>query len=117
MEVYLDNSATTRCYTEVGELVYKVMCQDYGNPSSMHRKGVDAEHYIKDAKEILAKISEGQCKRKFILRPAVQKVTIWRSLEQQKANKERKSSDHIIYRASGDFRIRCVIWKRKKAFV
>lgn len=51
MEVYLDNSATTRCYTEVGELVYKVMCQDYGNPSSMHRKGVDAEHYIKDAKE------------------------------------------------------------------
>ena len=56
MEVYLDNSATTRCYTEVGELVYKVMCQDYGNPSSMHRKGVDAEHYIKDAKEILAKI-------------------------------------------------------------
>ena len=56
MEVYLDNSATTRGYTEVGELVYKVMCQDYGNPSSMHRKGVDAEHYIKDAKEILAKI-------------------------------------------------------------
>lgn len=56
MEVYLDNSATTRCYTEVGELVYKVMCLDYGNPSSMHRKGVDAEHYIKDAKEILAKI-------------------------------------------------------------
>lgn len=55
MEVYLDNSATTRGYTEVGELVYKVMCQDYGNPSSMHRKGVDAEHYIKDAKEILAK--------------------------------------------------------------
>ena len=33
MEVYLDNSATTRCYKEVGELVYKVMCQDYGNPS------------------------------------------------------------------------------------
>ena len=46
MEVYLDNSATTRCYTEVGELVYKVMCQDYGNPSSMHRKGVDAESYL-----------------------------------------------------------------------
>ena len=87
MEVYLDNSATTRCYTEVGELVYKVMCQDYGNPSSMHRKGVDAEHYIKDAKEILAKILKVNAK-KFILRPAVQKVTIWRSLEQQKQTKE-----------------------------
>ncbi len=56
MEVYLDNSATTRCYRKVGELVYKVMCQDYGNPSSMHRKGVEAERYMKDAKERLAKI-------------------------------------------------------------
>ena len=55
MEVYLDNSATTRAYPEVGELVYKVMCRDYGNPSSMHRKGVEAEHYVKDAKETIAK--------------------------------------------------------------
>ncbi len=56
MEIYLDNSATTRCYPEVGELVYKVMCQDYGNPSSMHKKGVEAEHYVKEAKERIAKI-------------------------------------------------------------
>lgn len=56
MEVYLDNSATTMCYPEVGELVYKVMCRDYGNPSSMHRKGLEAEHYVKEAKERLAKI-------------------------------------------------------------
>lgn len=56
MEVYLDNSATTACYPQVGELVYKVMCRDYGNPSSMHRKGVEAEHYIRGAKEQLAKI-------------------------------------------------------------
>lgn len=56
MEIYLDNSATTKCYPQVGDLVYKVMCQDYGNPSSMHRKGVDAEHYIKDSKDRLSKI-------------------------------------------------------------
>lgn len=56
MEVYLDNSATTMCYPEVGELVYKVMCRDYGNPSSMHRKGVEAEHYIRGAKDTLAKL-------------------------------------------------------------
>ena len=55
MEVYLDNSATTRAYPEVGELVYKVMCRDYGNPSSMHRKGVEAEHYVKEF--------ESQCER------------------------------------------------------
>ena len=56
MEVYLDNSATTKCYEEVKEIVGKVMCEDYGNPSSMHKKGIQAEHYIKDAKSVLARI-------------------------------------------------------------
>ena len=56
MEIYLDNSATTACYPQVGELVYKVMCEDYGNPSSMHRKGVEAERYIRRAKEQIARI-------------------------------------------------------------
>ena len=51
-EVYLDNSATTMAYRSVGELVQKVMCEDYGNPSSMHNKGVEAEKYIKEAKDI-----------------------------------------------------------------
>ena len=52
-EVYLDNSATTMAYRSVGELVQKVMCEDYGNPSSMHNKGVEAEKYIKEAKETI----------------------------------------------------------------
>ena len=65
MEVYLDNSATTMCYPEVGELVYKVMCRDYGNPASMHRKGVEAEHYIREAKETLAKILKVNAKEIF----------------------------------------------------
>lgn len=65
MEVYLDNSATTRAYPEVGELVYKVMCRDYGNPSSMHRKGVEAEHYVKDAKEAIAKCLKVNAKEIF----------------------------------------------------
>lgn len=65
MEIYLDNSATTKCYPEVGELVYKTMCQDYGNPSSMHRKGIDAEHYVKDAKDIIAKILKVNAKEIF----------------------------------------------------
>ena len=55
-EVYLDNSATTRAYECVGELGKKVMCEDYGNPSSMHAKGVAAEQYIKEAKETFAKL-------------------------------------------------------------
>jgi len=55
-EVYLDNSATTMAYECVGDIVRKVMCKDYGNPSSMHAKGVEAEQYIKEAKETFAKL-------------------------------------------------------------
>lgn len=60
MEVYLDNSATTRCYDSVRELVGKVMCEDYGNPSSMHKKGMDAERYVRESKEIFAKLLKVQ---------------------------------------------------------
>lgn len=54
MEVYLDNSATTRCFSEVAELMTKIMCEDYGNPSSMHNKGMQAEQYLRYAKEVIA---------------------------------------------------------------
>ena len=60
MEVYLDNSATTKCYESVRDLVGKIMCEDYGNPSSMHKKGVDAEKYVKESKETLAKLLKVQ---------------------------------------------------------
>jgi cysteine desulfurase len=55
MEVYLDNSATTKCLPEVAALMTHIMCEDYGNPSSMHTKGVESEKYIRHAKEIIAK--------------------------------------------------------------
>ena len=61
MEAYLDNSATTAVTPEVAEFVCKIMVEDYGNPSSMHLKGVEAEKYIREAKEIFAglmKVSE-----------------------------------------------------------
>ncbi len=54
-EIYLDNSATTKCFSEVAELMTKLMCQDYGNPSSMHLKGMESEKYIRSAKESIAK--------------------------------------------------------------
>ena len=56
MEVYLDNSATTRVFPEVAELMVKIMCEDYGNPSSLHMKGVEAEKYLLYAKETFAKL-------------------------------------------------------------
>ncbi len=60
MEVYLDNSATTQCYESVRDIVGEVMCVDYGNPSSVHRKGFEAEQYIKRTKDIFSKILKVQ---------------------------------------------------------
>ena len=51
MEIYLDNSATTRTDQEVIRLMSRIMDEDYGNPSSMHNKGFQAEQYIRSAKE------------------------------------------------------------------
>jgi len=65
MEVYLDNSATTKCYDSVRELVGKVMCEDYGNPSSMHKKGMEAEKYVKESKETFARLLKVQEKEIF----------------------------------------------------
>ena len=55
MEAYLDNAATTRVFPEVREKMVRVMEEDFGNPSSKHTKGMDAEKYIRETKEILAK--------------------------------------------------------------
>lgn len=56
MEAYFDNSATTRCYSKVAEIVVKTMTEDFGNPSAMHLKGVEAEKYVREAAQTLAKI-------------------------------------------------------------
>ena len=61
MQAYLDNSATTRCFDEVTEYMAHIMKDVYGNPSSMHMVGIDAENEVKKAKEIIArnlKVSE-----------------------------------------------------------
>ena len=55
MKAYLDNAATTIPFREVREVMMQTMEKDYGNPSSMHQLGIDAEKYIKDAREIIAK--------------------------------------------------------------
>lgn len=60
MEIYLDNSATTVVSPEVADIVIKAMTEDYGNPSSMHKKGIEAERYIRNAKEIIAKSLKGK---------------------------------------------------------
>lgn len=56
MQIYLDNSATTRCFDSVRTLMSDIMDQSYGNPSSMHIVGIEAEQYIKSAKKTLSDI-------------------------------------------------------------
>ena len=53
-EVYFDNSATTRVFDSVRDIMVKTMELDYGNTSSRHIKGVEAENYIRDARKEIA---------------------------------------------------------------
>ena len=55
MEIYFDNSATTRPLDEVLDYVYYLMKHVYGNPSSVHKLGIEAEKIIKKAKEYFFK--------------------------------------------------------------
>ncbi len=64
-EIYFDNAATTKPYKEVCELVKKTMEEDYGNPSSMHKRGFGAEQIINNATDIIA--GTLRCKRENII--------------------------------------------------
>lgn len=55
MEVYFDNSATTKCSEGVRDIVMKAFMEDYGNTSSLHLKGMEAENYIKEARTRISK--------------------------------------------------------------
>jgi len=52
--IYLDNSATTRPHPQVIETVRRAMESYYGNPSSLHQKGVEAENVLKQARKVAA---------------------------------------------------------------
>lgn len=56
MQAYLDNSATTRPFDDVRELIAKIEDENYGNPSSMHMMGVNAEKELRIAKESFASL-------------------------------------------------------------
>jgi len=55
-EVYLDNSATTRPYPEVIKEMTRLMEEEYGNPSSLHRRGSKAERIMGSSRQVLAEI-------------------------------------------------------------
>lgn len=54
MKAYLDNAATTLPFPSVLEIMHKTLSEDFGNPSSKHKLGIDAERYIRNARNIIA---------------------------------------------------------------
>jgi len=93
VEAYLDNSATTRCYEGVRDIVDKTMMTDYGNPSAMHRKGFEAERYVRDSAQIIAKALKVKEKEIFFTSGGTESNN-WALLGAAWAN--RRSGNHII---------------------
>lgn len=56
MEIYLDNCATTKVCSEAAAACMEAMTNEYGNPSSLHRKGLNAEHLMTAARKNIAAI-------------------------------------------------------------
>lgn len=55
MEHYLDNSSTTKVCEQAAQKALEIMCQNYGNPSSLHSMGLKAENELEHARKTLAK--------------------------------------------------------------
>ena len=109
MEVYLDHAATTWVYDDVCRLMCTVMAKDYGNPSSLHMKGVEAEKYMKEAKKqamkayALGEVPIGcviVCQDKIIARGYNRRNTDKNTLSHAELNAIRKAS-----RKMGDWRL------------
>lgn len=54
--IYLDNAATTPILPEVKNEMLKVLTSDFGNPSSIHKLGLQAERHLKDARDNVARL-------------------------------------------------------------
>ncbi|MDR1082664.1 MAG: aminotransferase class V-fold PLP-dependent enzyme, partial [Coriobacteriales bacterium] len=58
MTVYLDNAATTKPYPDVVDIICQTLKDDFGNPSSLHRKGVEAKRIVEHSREVIAQALE-----------------------------------------------------------
>ena len=59
-EIYFDNSSTTKPLPSVVDIVVRTMTDDYGNPSSLHRKGIEAEQYVRKALRTIASVLKAE---------------------------------------------------------
>ena len=93
MEIYLDNSATTKPYKEVIDKMVYALSTDYANPSSLHRKGIEVEKNIKNIRQNIARTLGAKDKEIYFTSGGTESNnTIIRSVAS--INKKRKN--HII---------------------
>lgn len=60
MEIYFDNAATTQVIPAVSDAVVRAMTEQYGNPSSLHHKGYEAEMAARESLESIASLLKVQ---------------------------------------------------------
>jgi len=72
MEIYLDNSSTTKPYKEVVKKMIYALEVDYANPSSLHKKGVQVEKNIKNIRQNIARTIGAKDKEIFFVSGATE---------------------------------------------
>ena len=93
MEIYLDNSATTKPYQEVVDKMVLALTTQYGNPSSIHKKGIEVEREIKEIRRNIARsLGAKETEIYFTSGGTECNNTIIRSV----AKLNRKTKNHII---------------------
>ncbi|RDY29219.1 cysteine desulfurase [Romboutsia weinsteinii] len=93
MDIYLDNSATTKPYKEVVERMMYALTSDYANPSSLHKKGIEVEKNIKAVRQDIARSIGAKDKEIYFTSGGTESNnTIIRGV----ANLHKKRKNHII---------------------
>lgn len=93
MEIYLDNSATTKPYQEVVDKMVLALTTQYGNPSSIYKKGIEVEREIKEIRRNIARsLGAKETEIYFTSGGTECNNTIIRSV----ARLNRKTKNHII---------------------
>ena len=54
--IYFDNAATTQVMPEAAQAAVSAMCEDFGNPSSLHALGFTAEKLVKEARAVISSV-------------------------------------------------------------
>lgn len=93
MDIYLDNSATTKPYKEVIDKMVYALSTDYANPSSLHRKGIEVDKNIKNIRQNIARTLGAKDKEIYFTSGGTESNN---AIIRGVANLHKKRKNHII---------------------